>query len=269
VVEAHGTGTKLGDPIEAQALQATYGQERDAGAPLLIGSLKSNVGHTQAASGVVGIIKMVESLRHGVAPKSLHGEELTPHVDWSSGTLRLLTEAVDWPDTGRPRRAGVSSFGGSGTNAHVVLEQAPVAEPAEAAGTTDAGATDAQVTDAKAADRAEKAGVVLPWMLSARSEAALKEQAQRLLDRIESAGLSAVDVSHALATGRAALEERAVVIGTDHAGLVDGLRALAGGERPANAARGLTESPASPLDPVFVFPGQGAQWVGMAVELLD
>ncbi|MDX3804227.1 type I polyketide synthase, partial [Streptomyces sp. AK04-3B] len=274
VVEAHGTGTKLGDPIEAQALQATYGQERDAGSPLLIGSLKSNVGHTQAASGVVGIIKMVESLRHGVAPKSLHGEELTPHVDWSSGTLRLLTEAVDWPDTGRPRRAGVSSFGGSGTNAHVVLEQAPVAEPDEAAGTTDAGTTDAQTTDAQTADaeavdKAEKTGVVLPWMLSARSEAALKEQAQRLLDRVESAGLSTVDVSHALATGRAALEERAVVIGTDHAGLVDGLRALARGERPASGARGLTESPASPLDPVFVFPGQGAQWVGMAVELLD
>ncbi|MFI1510873.1 type I polyketide synthase, partial [Streptomyces sp. NPDC020597] len=264
VVEAHGTGTKLGDPIEAQALQATYGQERDADTPLLIGSLKSNVGHTQAASGVVGVIKMVESLRHGVAPKSLHGEELTPHVDWSPGTLRLLTEAADWPETGRPRRAGVSSFGGSGTNAHVVLEQAPVAEQTEAAGTTDAG-----TTDAGAADKAEGAAVVLPWMLSARSEAALKEQAQRLLDRIESAGLSAVDVSHTLATGRAALEERAVVIGTDQAGLVDGLRALARGERCPNAARGFAESPGTSPDPVFVFPGQGGQWVGMAVELLD
>ncbi|MER6564536.1 type I polyketide synthase, partial [Streptomyces sp. NPDC001027] len=272
--EAHGTGTKLGDPIEAQALQATYGQEHDADTPLLIGSLKSNVGHTQAASGVVGVIKMVESLRRGVAPKSLHGEELTPHVDWSSGTLRLLTEAADWPETGRPRRAGVSSFGGSGTNAHVVLEQAPVAEQTEAAGTTDAEAPDAETTyaettDAEAADTAERTGVVLPWMLSARSATALKEQAQRLLDRVESADLSAVDVSHALATGRAALEERAVVIGTDQAGLVDGLRALARGERCPNAARGFAESPGSSLDPVFVFPGQGAQWVGMAVELLD
>ncbi|WP_326756098.1 SDR family NAD(P)-dependent oxidoreductase [Streptomyces hirsutus] len=248
VVEAHGTGTKLGDPIEAQALLATYGQERDADHPLWIGSLKSNIGHTQAASGVAGVIKMVESLRHGVAPKSLHGEEITPHVDWSSGTLRLLTEAVDWPESGRPRRAGVSSFGGSGTNAHVVLEQAPAPQPAEEPTTSDA---------------------VLPWLLSARSEAALKEQAQRLAHRVETADLSALDVAHTLATGRAALEERAVVIGADRSALLAGLHALARGERPATVTRGLTESPDAPVDPVFVFPGQGAQWVGMAVELLD
>ena len=270
VVEAHGTGTKLGDPIEAQALQATYGQERDADSPLLTRFPEvQRRPHTGRFRRRRASSRWSSRSRHGVAPKSLHGEEPTPHVDWSSGTLRLLTEAVDWPDTGRPRRAGVSSFGGSGTNAHVVLEQAPVAEPAQAAGTTAAGTTDAGTTEAETADKAEETGVVLPWMLSARSEAALKEQAQRLLDRIESAGLSTVDVSHALATGRAALEERAVVIGTDHAGLVDGLRALARGERPASGARGLTESPACPLDPVFVFPGQGAQWVGMAVELLD
>ncbi|MET9499745.1 type I polyketide synthase [Streptomyces sp. NPDC006552] len=252
VVEAHGTGTKLGDPIEAQALLATYGKERDADHPLWIGSLKSNVGHTQAASGVAGVIKMVESLRHGVAPKSLHGDEPTPHVDWSSGTLRLLTEAVDWPASGRPRRAGVSSFGGSGTNAHVVLEQAPAPEPAEREGT---------------AGQTGTADVVLPWLLSARSEAALREQAGRLADRVASAGLSAVDVAHTLATGRAALEERAVVVGADPAALLDSLRALARGEQPATTARGLAES--ERLDPVFVFPGQGAQWVGMAVELLD
>ncbi|WP_149553118.1 type I polyketide synthase, partial [Streptomyces marokkonensis] len=252
VVEAHGTGTKLGDPIEAQALLATYGQERDADNPLWIGSLKSNIGHTQAASGVAGVIKMVESLRHGVAPKSLHGEEITPHVDWSSGTLRLLTEAVDWPGTGRPRRAGVSSFGGSGTNAHVVLEQAPAPQPADE---TNAGTA---TTEA-----------VLPWLLSARSEAALKEQAARLADRVESAGLSAVDVSHTLVTGRAALEERAVVVGADRSALLNGLHALARGERPTTVTRGLTESPGATVDPVFVFPGQGAQWVGMAVELLD
>ncbi|WP_435613584.1 type I polyketide synthase [Streptomyces sp. bgisy159] len=249
VVEAHGTGTKLGDPIEAQALLATYGQERDADHPLWIGSLKSNIGHTQAASGVAGVIKMVESLRRGIAPKSLHGEEPTPHVDWSTGTLRLLTEAVDWPETGRPRRAGVSSFGGSGTNAHVVLEQAPVTRPpAGEPGTTDA---------------------VLPWLLSARTEAALREQAQRLTDRVESADLSAADVAHTLATGRAALEERAVVVGADRSALLNGLHALARGERPAGVTRGLTESPGATVDPVFVFPGQGAQWVGMAVELLD
>ncbi|MFE1252141.1 type I polyketide synthase, partial [Streptomyces sp. NPDC058741] len=252
VVEAHGTGTTLGDPIEAQALLATYGQEHDADTPLWIGSLKSNIGHTQAASGVAGVIKMVESLRHGVAPKSLHGEEITPHVDWSSGTLRLLTEAVDWPETGRPRRAGVSSFGGSGTNAHVVLEQAPAPQPA------------GETVDGTATTEA-----VLPWLLSARSEAALKEQALRLADRVESGGLSAVDVAHTLVTGRAALEERAVVVGADRSTLLNGLHALARGERPRTVTRGLTESPDETVDPVFVFPGQGAQWVGMAVELLD
>ncbi|MGW6295393.1 type I polyketide synthase, partial [Streptomyces sp. NPDC055058] len=248
VVEAHGTGTKLGDPIEAQALLAVYGKERDADSPLWIGSLKSNVGHTQAASGVAGVIKMVESLRHGVAPKSLHAEEVTPHVDWSSGTLRVLTEAVDWPATGRPRRAGVSSFGGSGTNAHVVLEQAPAPEPVEAGET------------------AARTGA-LPWLLSARSDAALREQAGRLADRVEAADLSVVDVAHTLATGRAALEERVVVVGADRTALLDSLRALARGEQPASTARGLAESEG--MDPVFVFPGQGAQWVGMAVELLD
>ncbi|MEU6393703.1 type I polyketide synthase [Streptomyces sp. NPDC046939] len=253
VVEAHGTGTKLGDPIEAQALLATYGQERDADTPLWIGSLKSNIGHTQAASGVAGVIKMVESLRHGVAPKSLHADEATPHVDWSSGTLRLLTEAVDWPETGRPRRAGVSSFGGSGTNAHVVLEEAPAPEPAE--------------DEATPVEETGTADVVLPWLLSARSEAALREQARRLAERVESADLSAVDVAHTLATGRAALEERAVLVGTDRSALLTSLHALSRGEHPATAARGLAES--ERLDPVFVFPGQGAQWVGMAVELLD
>ncbi|MEW1648179.1 type I polyketide synthase [Streptomyces sp. NPDC091219] len=266
VVEAHGTGTKLGDPIEAQALLATYGRERDAENPLLIGSLKSNIGHTQAASGVAGIIKMVESLRHGVAPKSLHGEELTPHVDWSSGTLRLLTDAVDWPETGRPRRAGVSSFGGSGTNAHVLLEEAPTLEAVEEASAETGTGTG---TGTKAGTETESAEAVLPWLLSARSEAALKEQAQRLLDRVESADLSAADVAHMLTTGRAALEERAAVIGAHRTDLVNGLRALAAGQQPTNTARGLTDNPGTSLDPVFVFPGQGAQWVGMAVELLD
>ncbi|MDX2764347.1 type I polyketide synthase, partial [Streptomyces europaeiscabiei] len=249
VVEAHGTGTKLGDPIEAQALLATYGQERHGDDPLWIGSLKSNIGHTQAASGVAGVIKMVESLRRGTVPQSLHGEELTPHVDWSSGTLRLLTEAVDWPETGRPRRAGVSSFGGSGTNAHVVLEQAPAPEPA--------------VEEEEASD------AVLPWVLSARSQAALKEQARRLADRVESADLSPVDIAHSLLAGRAALEERAVVVGSDRNTLLNGLHALARGEQPATVARGLTESPGDVVDAVFVFPGQGSQWVGMAVGLLD
>ncbi|CAM5728720.1 KS-AT-KR-ACP domain-containing polyene macrolide polyketide synthase/pimaricinolide synthase PimS2/candicidin polyketide synthase FscD OS=Streptomyces albaduncus OX=68172 GN=FHS32_002829 PE=4 SV=1 [Streptomyces griseoloalbus] len=257
VVEAHGTGTTLGDPIEAQALLATYGKERDAEHPLWIGSLKSNIGHTQAASGILGVIKMVAALRQGIVPKSLHADEATPHVDWSSGTLRLLTEAVEWPAVDRPRRVGVSSFGGSGTNAHVVLEQAPVEEESE---------TPAAEEGEAAADRAD---VVVPWLLSARSEAALREQAQRLADRVTTAGHHTADVAHTLATGRAALEERAVVVGADREALLNGLRALARGEQPADTARGLTTSPGESVDPVFVFPGQGAQWAGMAVELLE
>ncbi|WP_189167829.1 type I polyketide synthase, partial [Sphaerisporangium melleum] len=172
VVEAHGTGTELGDPIEAQALMATYGQDRPEGRPLWLGSVKSNIGHAQAAAGAAGVIKMVMALRNGVMPATLHAEERSPHIDWSAGAVELLTEARPWPASAEPRRAGVSSFGMSGTNAHVILEEAPAEEsPATLSGTglpTAAGVA------------AEPGSGVVPWVVSARSGVGLAGQAGRL-----------------------------------------------------------------------------------------
>ncbi|MFF2195169.1 SDR family NAD(P)-dependent oxidoreductase [Streptomyces sp. NPDC058157] len=248
VVEAHGTGTKLGDPIEAQALLATYGQGRDGGEPLRLGSLKSNIGHTQAAAGVAGVIKMVEAMRHGVLPRTLHVDAPSPHVDWSAGAVELLTETEDWPDTGRPRRAAVSSFGMSGTNAHVVLEQAPQ-EPATAAG------------ERSAPD-------VVPWVFSARSEAAVRAQAERLGAHLAGhPDMDPADIGTSLATTRTVMEHRAVVLGTDPAEALAALTALAEGGEAPGVVRGHAGAGAS--RPVFVFPGQGSQWTGMAVGLLD
>ncbi|MFI9267308.1 SDR family NAD(P)-dependent oxidoreductase [Streptomyces werraensis] len=247
VVEGHGTGTVLGDPIEAQALLATYGKGRDAGRPLWLGSLKSNVGHTQAAAGVAGVIKMVQALRHGVMPATLHVDAPTSRVDWSAGAVELLTEAREWPREGRPRRAGVSAFGVSGTNAHLILEEAPeeVAEPP-----------------------LSSAGVV-PLVVSARSARALAGQAGRLAAFVEeSDGVSLASVAGALVAGRAVLGERAVVVAESGAEALGGLSALARGEGAPGVVSGSAGS-GVPGKVVWVFPGQGSQWAGMGRELLD
>ncbi|MET8689244.1 type I polyketide synthase [Streptomyces sp. NPDC004732] len=251
-VEAHGTGTRLGDPIEAQALLATYGQQRPAESPLMLGSLKSNIGHTQAAAGVGGVMKMILAMRHGLLPRTLHADEPSPYVDWSAGRVRLLGEEAPWPDHGRPRRAGVSGFGISGTNAHVIVEQAPVA------------AALGQASDPAPGRTAPPAA--LAWRLSARTEAALRESACRLVDRLADAPeLSPADLALSLSTGRAALEHRAVIVG-DPGELRSGLAALAAGEPRPSVVTGTADKLRGT---VFVFPGQGSQWPGMARELLD
>ncbi|MEO6085791.1 MAG: beta-ketoacyl synthase N-terminal-like domain-containing protein, partial [Umezawaea sp.] len=228
-VDAHGTGTALGDPIEAQALLATYGRDRDADRPLLLGSVKSNIGHTQSAAGVASIIKMVLALRNGVLPRTLHAETPSSHVDWSSGALALLTESVGWPETGQRRRCAVSSFGISGTNAHVLLEGVP-RDPAGP------GPRDLQPVG------------TVPWVVSAKAPGALDAQVGRLRSLEE----SPLDVGFSLAAERALFDHRAVLLSTDE-GVVEVARGRADVSGPA----------------VFVFPGQGSQWVGMGARLLD
>ncbi|TVS74440.1 ketoacyl-synthetase C-terminal extension domain-containing protein, partial [Mycobacterium helveticum] len=239
-VEGHGTGTSLGDPIEAQALLATYGQQRgESGEHLWLGSIKSNMGHTQAAAGVAGVIKMVLAMRHEMLPATLHVDEPSPHVDWSAGSVSLLTEARPWKAEqaeaqGRPRRAGISSFGISGTNAHVIVEA--VAAPAEGV--------------------ARSRPPVVAWVLSAKSASALRAQAGRLGAHVRAhGGLDVADVGWSLA-GRSVFEHRAVVVGADRERLLAGLDELAGDDLAGSVIRG-SAAPAGKT--VFVFPGQGSQ----------
>ncbi|MFF4523080.1 SDR family NAD(P)-dependent oxidoreductase [Streptomyces bluensis] len=317
-VEAHGTGTRLGDPIEAGALLAVYGRERPADRPLLLGSLKSNIGHAQAAAGIGGVIKTVQALRHEQLPRTLHVDAPTPHVEWREGGVRLLTEARPWPRRGTPRRAGVSSFGISGTNAHLILEEAPEPEPARSptsreqapgqakatAGetapdqarpataqaperdhATAATAREPEPTPATSPTAPEPEPFPLPWPLSARTAPALARQAARLAESLGEAPASGpadaghapdgtrstalpprpADVAHALVVTRAALEHRAVVLAEDLAGFRALLSRLARGEDVPGVVRGRARAGRT----VFVFPGQGSQWAGMARELLQ
>ncbi|MGW1752470.1 beta-ketoacyl synthase N-terminal-like domain-containing protein, partial [Streptomyces sp. NPDC002092] len=257
VMEAHGTGTRLGDPIEAEALIAVYGQDRRAEQPLLLGSLKANIGHTQAAAGVAGVIKMVQALRHGALPATLHVDAPSPHVDWAAGAVELLTRPTEWPDRGRPRRAAVSSFGISGTNAHVILEQAPDT-PLPASAATGA------VPEPPAEDPGTYDGpVLLP--LSGHTPQALRAQAERLhahldtLPRIVPAAMA-----WELSRGRAHLEHRAVVVADGRAAAQDALAALAADLDHAGLVRGRASDP---VRTAFVFTGQGSQRAGMGREL--
>ncbi|TCO44758.1 type I polyketide synthase [Actinocrispum wychmicini] len=235
-VEAHGTGTTLGDPIEAQALMSTYGQDRDR--PLWLGSVKSNIGHTQTAAGAAGIIKMVLAMQHGVLPRTLHADSPSPHVDWASSDVRMLTSAVEWPSTGAPRRAAVSSFGVGGTNAHAVLEHVPAEDEPD---TPDNG--------------------LVPWVLSGRSAEAVRAQAGSLRSLVDA---NRVDVGYSLATTRTAFEHRAVVLGETGDELLRGLDLVASGD--PGVVRGVADVDGKVA---FVFPGQGSQWAGMARELLE
>ncbi|MFE2187531.1 SDR family NAD(P)-dependent oxidoreductase, partial [Streptomyces sp. NPDC059455] len=257
VVEAHGTGTTLGDPIEAQALLATYGQERPEGRPLWLGSIKSNIGHTQAAAGVAGVIKMVLAMRHGLLPASLHVDEPSPHVEWDDDGVRLLAEAVEWPTDERPRRAGVSSFGISGTNAHVILEQADWADQADQAERT--------------VPEPESGGPrVVPWVLSARGAGALRDQARALAARLATGPSAApVEVGWSLIRSRTLFDHRAVVVGESRAELMAAVEALAADETHPGVVHTGTAATMGGAGPVLVFPGQGSQWIGMGAGLLD
>ncbi len=293
-VEGHGTATTLGDPIEAQALLATYGQSRPDDRPLWLGSIKSNIGHSQAAAGVAGVIKMVMALQQGMLPRTLHVDRPTQQVNWSSGKVSLLVDAVAWPQGSEPRRAGVSSFGASGTNAHVIVEEAPLGSRGAAAGEVRGGDSRAgEAGGLRVGGRPESSDVgeresdgeaflasanqprlgllqagVAPLVVSARDEPALRAQAARLSSWLsDEPGTRMGDIAFSL-TRRSAFDRRAVVLGSERRELQAGLDAVARQQGDSAVVRGAVGAWGAG-GAVFVFPGQGSQWVGMALELLD
>ncbi|MFJ9342288.1 type I polyketide synthase [Streptomyces sp. NPDC101733] len=275
VVEAHGTGTRLGDVIEAEAFLAVYGREPRP-RPLWLGSVKSNIGHTQAAAGVAGVIKTVQAMAHGVLPPTLHADEPNPAVDWSSGRVALLTREVPWPEADRPRRAGVSSFGISGTNAHVVLEEAPPADrpqgprpaPADPADTPDGVVPRADgvlLVPSSAPVPVSSPPLPVPFVLSARSRRGLRDQARRLHDQVAATpDAEPVDIGHSLATTRSAFEYRAVAVARDRGELLASLSAFAEGRRRPTVHTGTARKQGSLA---FLFTGQGSQGLAMGREL--
>ncbi|WSX07535.1 SDR family NAD(P)-dependent oxidoreductase (plasmid) [Streptomyces sp. NBC_00987] len=275
LVEAHGTGTTLGDPIEVQALAATYGKDRPAGRPVWLGSVKSNIGHTQAAAGAAGLIKMVMAVQRGTLPPTLHVEKPTTHIDWSDGSMALVTDPTPWPATSQPRRGGISSFGVSGTNAHAIIEQAPPEEQGPAADRTEGEQQEGEQQEGEQQEgeqqdtdrRAPLDGVPFPVVVSARTEQALEDQLRRLHAHMaHHPEIGIADLGHSLATGRTKFSHRAVVLAGDAGSLVGALSAVVEGRAAGDVVRGVA---GRAVRPVFVFPGQGAQWVGMAAGLLE
>ncbi|MBM7443061.1 acyl transferase domain-containing protein/acyl carrier protein [Streptomyces sp. HB132] len=264
LVEAHGTGTTLGDPIEVQALAATYGKDRPAGRPVWLGSVKSNIGHTQAAAGAAGLIKMVMAVQRGVLPPTLHVENPTTLIDWVDGGMALVAEPAPWPETGQPRRGGVSSFGVSGTNSHAIIEQAP---PVEEHASSPASSPEEQEQQAGTpALRAPLDAAKPPLVVSARTEQALREQARQLQAHLaRHPDTSTTDIGYTLAVRRARFSHRAALMADASGDYTSALMALAEGRESPGVTQGTATRTTRP---VFVFPGQGSQWVGMAAGLM-
>jgi acyl transferase domain-containing protein/NAD(P)-dependent dehydrogenase (short-subunit alcohol dehydrogenase family)/acyl carrier protein len=264
-VEAHGTGTALGDPIEAGALLAAYGQGRER--PLWLGSIKSNIGHAQAAAGSAGVIKAVMAMREEVLPKTLHVDSPSEKVDWDAGRVELLSEARPWAAGPEPRRIGVSSFGISGTNAHLILEEAPGSLSAEPGGAGAPGPGPGVSSKATESEHRPAWTGPIPLALAARGDAALREQARRMQARIEAdPELDPLDLAYSLLAARSRFERRAVVLGEDRNELLAGLAAIGAGREPPLGAVGEARETRRP---VFLFGGQGSQWLGMGIELIE